>query len=173
MDSITICQHLPCVVHPVIQLHETTPRWERATPFLIGILILCISIVTTHAVVEKAEARMTSGWTPDLLKKAGIDPTMSPHTHVLGLAWVVDVAQIPALLGTPLVGLFILKHHIILLIYTAVMAVGIIVFLIFYLMKKITDYDRLNIKYRGYRVSIVVGGGILVNLLCAALAVAK
>jgi hypothetical protein len=173
MDRIVICQHLPCLLHPVIQIQETTPRWERATPFLIGILILLLSIVTTRAVVEKAEARMTEGWTPDTLREAGIDPARSPNTQVLGLAWVVDVAQIPALLGTPLVGLFILKHHIVILLYTAVMIAGMIVFLIFYLMKEITDYDRLNIKYRGFRVSIITGGAILVNTLCAVLAVVK
>jgi hypothetical protein len=173
MDQITVCRHLPCLLHPVIQVHEATSRSERATPFLIGVLLLLITIVTTRAVIEKAEARITHGWTPELLREAGIDPTMSPNTHVLGLAWVVDVAQIPVLLGTPLVGLFILKHHIDVLLYTTVMAAGIIVFLIFYLMKQINDYDRLNIEYRGHRLSLITGGGIMVNLLCAVLAVVR
>jgi hypothetical protein len=150
-----------------------TTHWDRATPFLIGIILLIITVVTTKAVIEKAEARIMRNWTPELLKQLESDPKTSPKTGILSLTWVVDAAQIPVLLGTPLVGLFALEHHVNVVLYTAVMAAGIVVFLIVYLIKEITDYDRLRLEYRGLRLSIITGGGILVNLVCAVIAYLK
>jgi hypothetical protein len=139
----------------------------------VGALILLVSIATTRAVAEKAEERMTRGWTDDMLQKAGIRPTTSPHTHVLGLAWVIDVAQIPALLGTPLAGLFVFGRRAVLLPYTAVLAGGLIVFMTFYLMQDINTYERFTRTYRGYRFSAITSGAILLNLVCALVAIAR
>lgn len=173
MGSVVLCRHLPCLLRPVIHVNEPLSGWDRATPFLIGIMILLVSIATTRAVIEKAEERMTRGWTPSKLQETGVAPPESPHTHILGLTWVADVAQIPALLGTPLVGLFILKHHIVILLYTGVLAAGLIVFFCFYLMKEIGDYERYSKTYHGFRFTVITGGAILVNLVCAAIAYAK
>lgn len=171
MGLVVICRKLPCVFHP--RLHEAVPWWEPATPFLVGVLILLVSIGTTRAVAEKAEERMTKGWTTEMLREAGIDPKKSPYTHVLALAWVIDVSQIPALLGTPLAGLFILDHRIVLLPYTAVLAAGLIVYFGFYLMKDINGYETLGREYRGYRFSLITCGAILLNLVCALIAILR
>jgi hypothetical protein len=171
MGQVVACRHAPCVHYFV--LAATTSRWDRATPFLIGIILLIITVVTTKAVIEKAEARITRDWTPEMLKLLERDSKKSPKTALLSLTWLADAAQIPVLLGTPLVGLFILEHHVNVVLYTAVMAAGIVVFLIAYLMQEITDYDRLRLEYRGLRLSIITGGGILVNLACAVIAYVK
>ncbi len=108
-----------------------------------------------------------------MLQKAEIKPKRSPYTHVLDLGWVADVAQIPALLGTPLVGLFILDRRIILLPYTAVLAAGLIVYFGFYLMKEIHTYERFCREYKGYRFSVITCGAICLNVICAIIAVVK
>jgi hypothetical protein len=164
-----LCWHFPCpIYHPPPAFHHW---WEPATPFLVGILILLVSIATTRAVVEKAEKHMTKDWTPEMLRKAKIKPKRSPYTHVLDLGWVVDVAQIPALLGTPLAGLFILDRRVILLPYTAVLAAGLIVFFGFYLMDEVHTYERFAPVYKGYRFSVITCGAIFLNFICAIIAV--
>jgi hypothetical protein len=178
MGRLVVCRHLPCYLHPHLFLgqgwvHQTNHWWEPATPFLVGILILLVSIPTTRAVAEKAEARITKGWTPAMLKAADAKPKQSPHSHVLALAWIIDVAQIPALLGTPLAGLFIFDRRIVLLPYTTVLAAGLIVFMVFYLMKDIDSYERFCREYKGYRISVVTSGALLLNLVCAVIAVRK
>jgi hypothetical protein len=145
------------------QTQESASRWDHATPFLIGICLLLITVGTTKAIVKKAEAGIREEWTPVNQKKKA-------KTHLLPMAWVVDVAQIPVLLGTPLVGLFILQHHINGLSFTAVMSVGIIAFMVVFSTDEINDYSRFDIKVGPLTVGIITLGGILVNLVCAVIA---
>jgi hypothetical protein len=168
MDNVVLCARLPCALHPVLVVHSVASPLERATPFLIGILILLVSVVTTHEVIRRAEDYLLKPWSTQELDQ--FKPHLSPRTYVLGLPWVVDVAQIPALLGTPLAGIFVLKHANFILLYTAVLAVGLMVFFYFLQKVAVNKYRELGLKVLGYRVSLLVIGGIALNLVCAALA---
>jgi hypothetical protein len=166
MGVVALCTHLPCKLYPVV--NTPTSSLGRATPFLIGIVILLVSVVTTHEVIRHAEEHVLKSWTPEALGK--LKPHRSPETYVLGLPWVVDVAQMPALLGTPISGLFVLKHTNFLLLYTVVLAIGMVIF--FYCLQKVpvNSYGQYAHYVLGYRVSLLVIGGVGLNLVCAALA---
>jgi hypothetical protein len=170
MGQIVVCRQLPCALHPVlwvhhlvVQVHDSASRIDRATPFLIGICLLVITAGTTKLVIDKAERHIREEWKP-------VDETNEQNIHILPLNWVVDVAQIPVLLGTPLVGLFILQHQINALSYTAVMTGGIVAFVIVLSVKQINDYGRFDFKIGRIRVGIITAGGIFVNLVCAVIA---
>ena len=143
--------------------HDLTSRGDRATPFLIGICLLVVTVGTTKMVLEKAEARIRAEWKP-------VDEEKEAETHLLPLAWLVDVAQIPVLLGTPLVGLFILQRHINGLSFTAVLSGGIVIFAIVFTAKRINQYSRFDLKIGPLSVGIITLSGILVNAACAAIA---
>jgi hypothetical protein len=164
---LTLCYQLPCKLPLVVQAPST--RLERVAPFLLGIFILAVSVMTTHEVIERTTNHLLGGHTKDELDS--IKPNLSPKTYVLGLPWVVDVAQIPALLGTPLAGLFVLKHNDFLVLYTAVLTAGLMIF--FYFLRKVpvNDYRKWGYEVVGYRVSVLVIGGIALNAVCGGLAV--
>jgi hypothetical protein len=170
MGRVVVCRQLPCKIYPVV--HAATPPWlERAAPFIVGIFILLVSVATTHQVIKQTKEYILRKWTSEEL--ASIAPHLSPETQFLGLPWVVDAAQIPALLGTPLVGLFILKpinYVALIVIYTGVLAIGLLIFFYFIQKVPVIDYEDLGLDVLGYRISLVVLGGIGLNLACAVVA---
>jgi hypothetical protein len=148
-------------------VHTGTTHLERAAPFFIGIFILIVSVVTTHEVIERVEDELEGGRTKAELDK--IKPDLAPSTYALSLPWVADVAQIPALLGTPLSGLFLVNHANFIILYTAVLAAGLLVYFYFLRMVPINDYRKWGKKVLKYRVSLLVMGGLVLNAVCGVL----
>lgn len=167
---MTRCIHLPCLI-PGLP-HTASYSWlGRMAPFLLGIFILVVSVTTTHQVIKQANDYIVRKWPAEWLNK--IPANLHPATQLQGLPWVVDAVQIPAILGTPLAGLFILKpinYIVLIIVYTGVLAAGLSLF--FYFIQKVEpiDYHEKGFERLGYRVSWVVAIGIAVNAMCAALA---
>jgi hypothetical protein len=171
MGTVTLCTHLPCKVDIVVHVVTRAAHpsgFTLAAPFLLTSFIIVLSVVTTHAVVSRGESWMTKDWTPDELKD--VEAHQSPQTYAQTLPWVVDAAQIPAILGTPLAGIFVLEKKNVLVFYTAVLGIGAIVFFYFLMKVKAYDYSERGLKLLGYRVSPLAIGGIILNLVCAVLA---
>lgn len=144
---------------------------ERAAPFLIGIFILLVSVPATHQVVKQASENVLKRWTQEQLHAQ--EPEQSPETQVLSFPWVVDSAQIPAILGTPLAGLFIIDHanfYNFIILYTGVLTGGLLLFFYFLQKVPVDDYGAFGKRVLGYRVSPMIICGIGLNLLCAVLA---
>jgi hypothetical protein len=157
---------LAAVAHPA-----QASKLELAAPFLITILIILVSIAIYHEIVVRLELHYSRDWTERELKE--IDPDRAPGTYALSSLWVIDAAQLPTILGTPLGGLFILRKVYtteFLVFYTAVLAFGLIFSLYFLRQVRINRYPGRGPRLAGYRVSPVAIGGIALNIVCAVIA---
>jgi hypothetical protein len=142
-----------------------------AAPFLIADLIVLVSILTTNSVVKRAEKQMSAGW--DKGELSTVESHKSPETHALTIPWAVDAAQIPSMFGVPLGGLAVLNEaygQVFLIAYTAVLAVGLIIFMHFLDQLEINDYEDYCAKIYGYKVSWLTISALVLNTICAPIA---
>lgn len=171
---VAICDRLPCEVraysHPV---HHGGPATiVLILPFLITILIIVLTVVTSNEVKVRGEQHFREGWTEKELEE--VDSHRSPNTYAQALPWVVDAAQIPAVIGTPLVGLLVLRKTYqleFIVAYLSLIIIGIGVFVHFLRKVDISDYPDKGRKVWGYQVSPLALGGLALNALAIIVAV--
>ena len=147
-------------------VHDAPPsQLELAAPFLIMALIILVSVFIIHEVILKLEAYLAGDWTEAELLR--IDADRAPSTHALAALWAIDAAQIPAIIGAPAASLFILRKAYttgFLVIYTTVLAGGLIFFFVFLRQVKIQAYPGRGCELLGVRFSPLAIGGIALNL---------
>jgi hypothetical protein len=162
------CQQLPCEIKAFSHFPHPggPPTFELVLPFLITIFIIVLTVVLSNQVKERAEAHLKEGWTVPELDE--VEGHKSPETYAQAFPWVVDAAQIPSLIGTPLAGLLVLRSTFQLEFITAyfgVIVVGIILFVHFLRVVDIYGYKDKGMELFGYQVSPLAIGGIVLNVL--------
>jgi hypothetical protein len=169
------CQRLPCEIRAYQHLpHHTggASTFELALPFLITIFIILLTVATTNEVKVRGEGKLTEGWTKTELEEIAAD--RSPETYAQAFPWVVDAAQIPSVIGTPLVGLLVLRRTYqleFIVLYLLVVVIGIMVFVHFLRKVDIYRYKDRGHKRLGYQVSPLALGGLALNTVAILVAI--
>jgi hypothetical protein len=163
---VATCQRLPCEIRAYSHLpqHTGPSTFELVLPFIITILIIILTVVTTNEVKVRAEGHLTADWSKDELDE--IDADRSPKTYAQAFPWVVDAAQIPAVIGTPLVGLLVLRQTYqlgFILGYLVAIGVGITLFVHFLRKVDIYRYKDKGHKLLGYQISPLALGALVLN----------
>jgi hypothetical protein len=163
---VAICQRLPCEIRAYpLPHHSGTPTFELLLPFIFTNLIIALTVVTTNEVKIRAESHLTADWTEQDLEQ--VDADRSPRTHAQAFPWVADAAQIPAIIGTPLVGLLVLRPDYQLgFIFAYIVAIGLGIMLFVHFLRKVDIY-RYKDKGRhwfGYQISPLALGGFAWNI---------
>jgi hypothetical protein len=141
---------------------------EPAIPFLIAIIVLLLSAVLVEEITERLTKHFEEGWNEEEL--LNVLPDRSPKTHAQTASWIVDIAQIPAVIAPSAAGLIISYHafeSIFLTIYTVVFALGILAFCYYLRQVDILKYRTRGPKLLKYRLSPLVVGGTVLNLFGA------
>jgi hypothetical protein len=141
---------------------------ELASPFLITVLIILVSALLVPLIVRSLSKHFEEGWAPEELKN--VLPARSPKTHAAAAIWAMDAAQIPSMLGTPAASAVLLFHTLpkdFIDGYTAVLAVGLIFFVIFIMYIPPLWYRRHSLRIWRLRFTPLVLTGIGLNFLGA------
>jgi hypothetical protein len=123
---------------------------------------------------EHGLPELRADWTEQDLDQVEAD--RSPRTHAQAFPWVAGAAQIPAIIGTPLVGLLVLRPEYQLgFIFAYIVAIGLGITLFVHFLRKVDIY-RYKDKGRhwlGYQISPShwedLGGTFLPSLWCVLL----
>lgn len=143
-----------------------------AAPFVMSIVILGLSVVLVPEITKRLEEHYTRGWLESEVHLVKSERT--PSTHSKAAYWVVDIAQIPTIVGPPTAGL-VVSHAAysptFLVIYTIILALGLGLFFYYNSRVAIADYWQKGIPIGPYHISPLIQGGILFNLIVGAAAI--
>jgi hypothetical protein len=136
---------------------------ELAAPFIIGAVVIVLSVALSNLVVDKLTRHFERGWTPEELREAR---GRHPERYAVQAVWAIDAAQILPVLATPLLGLLLLRNH-----YSTGLLVYFIAAAVFVVVAGLYMIDQVDIdKYPakgwdplGVRVTRVAAAGIVLN----------
>jgi len=167
-----ICRHPPCEIQVFEHAHRHHGvSWILVIPFVIGILINVISAFTNEEINEKAKAHFVKDAPDDQLKT--VPDYISPATVGQSLPWAMDASQIPAVIGTPLIALLVLRSTYalqVIVLYLVVIVGGIVLFRFYLKSVKIYAYEQHGKTKLGHWTPLTIGGVVL-NLVAMAIAI--
>ena len=148
----------------------TIPSVEAVAPFFMAIIVLLLSVILAPELKKVLTTHYSLGWSEGEIRNAPAD--RSPETHAKVIAWIIDVAQIPAVVCPTIAGVIVSSKaysDVSWLIYTFLLFLGLVIYHYYKSKINILEYADIGWEIRGYRISPLVAGGVTLNVVAGIL----